>query len=287
MIASQKPFASVGNDFSAVPGPIIIFNKSHSGSRLLARLVEESGVFMGAHQNESKDSLDMMELVNHLVCEYYPDYESLWGNRLMKQGKLHDLVLKVFSRHLDGFDPEGGGLWGWKLCETAYILPFLDFLFPDARFIHIIRDGRDVAFSDHTAPNSVFWRKIYFNTGSITTWFGLKMNARDYRKRSHVYNTIHWANSVMVGRSYGMMLREKYMEVRYEDLCLNFGGTAERVQDFIGVEERSEVIKKISQDVYTTSVGKHRHQPKRKVKEVVEAAKPLLFSLGYLGSDNR
>jgi hypothetical protein len=41
--------------------PVVVFNKSHSGSRLLAGLIAEAGIFMGAHQNESNDSWDILE----------------------------------------------------------------------------------------------------------------------------------------------------------------------------------------------------------------------------------
>jgi hypothetical protein len=62
------------------------------------------------------------------------------------------LVREVMRRHLEGFDAGAARPWGWKLCETTYAVPVIDFLFPGAKFIHLIRDGRDVAFCDHHAP---------------------------------------------------------------------------------------------------------------------------------------
>ena len=43
----------------------------------------------------------------------------------------------------------------------------------EARYIHLIRDGRDVAFSDHHAPDKAFWRKVYFNTDRIRDLAGV------------------------------------------------------------------------------------------------------------------
>lgn len=266
-------------------GPVVIFNKSHSGSRFLARLVRESGVFMGAHVNESNDSLDVLRLVEHLVTRYYPDYGPLWDARAPADPELAGLVRDVFAAHLEGFDRGGGGAWGWKLCETVYILPVLDALFPAARYIHLIRDGRDVAFCDHTRPRDDFWKKVYFNTHRIESWRGLKMTRRDYQRRSHIYNALHWVNSVQLGRAYGAMLRERCLEVRYEDLCLRFDATAARVLEFIGAGARPDVIERLRPEVRADSVGKHRDQPRRKVAQVLEVAKPLLLALGYLDAD--
>ena len=160
-------------DIETVGGPIVVFNKSHSGSRLLAALLQSAGVFMGSNLNSSNDALDLLKLIRYLVINYYPDYTSLWQYD-RKDETLVRLIQTTFENHLKKW--AGRGTWGWKLCETTYILPVVDFLFPEAKYIHLIRDGRDVAFSDHRAPHDVFWRKVYFNTGNIVEWRGMRMD---------------------------------------------------------------------------------------------------------------
>ena len=281
--ATYNALTIVRDELQRLGPPIVVFNKSHSGSRLLARLIANADIFMGAHQNESNDSWDVLKLVEYLVSRYYPDYSPLWTPDGAADRVLPDLIREVFESHNEGLSP--GASWGWKLCETAYILPVLDFLFPGARYIHLIRDGRDVAFTDHRPPNRPFWKKIYFNTDGIMAWRGLKFHSRDYAQRSHIYNAMHWANSVAVGRAYGAMLRERYLEVRYEDLCGSFEETATGILKFIGASNIPVTIEKMRRSVYTKSVHKHLNQPKEKVREVVEIAKPLLLSLGYLKPD--
>ena len=271
--------------FGRLPGPVVVFNKSHSGSRLLAELIEESGIFMGAHQNESRDSLDMLGLVEDLVLRYYPDYSSLWDGRLAGDRALSKFARNVVESHLQGC-PEGRA-WGWKLCETAFILPVVDYLFPRARYIHLIRDGRDVAFSDHHAPDKPFWKKIYFNTDKIVGWQDLALTWKDYGRRSPIYNALHWANSVLVGRTYGQMLRDRYLEIRYEDLCLDFDRTAGLVLDFAGAPDPSGAIARVRPRVRTDRVRTYLNQPRRKVRKVSELIKPLLLALGYLEDDDR
>lgn len=270
---------------SGLDGPVVIFNKSHSGSRMLAELVAAGGVFLGAHVNESWDSLPLLELVSALVRQYYPDYGPLWDPSLPGDAALAKLAVRVFEKHLEGFAPQAGRPWGWKLCETVYILPVLDYCFPRARYVHLIRDGRDVAFCDHRAPDDPFWRKVYFNTERIRTFQGRRLTPQAYRRQSPFYNALHWMNSVTVGRHFGMMLRERYLEVRYEDLCTGFETAARRVLDFIAAPNPDNALRTLSAKVYPTSVGKHRQQPARRLREVMPLIKPLLLSLGYLLED--
>ncbi len=69
---SSPTLDSFRDRFSSYSAPIIVFNKSHSGSRVLARLLEAAGVFMGSHLNESYDSLDIFQLVEYLVTALLP-----------------------------------------------------------------------------------------------------------------------------------------------------------------------------------------------------------------------
>ena len=268
-----------------LPPPVVVFNKSHSGSRLLARVLACGGIFLGSHQNESYDSVDVLDLVRHVVQRYYPDYSAIWNGEITDDARLPDLIREVFRRHLDGFDVSQSQPWGWKLCETTYILPLIDFLFPAAKYIHLIRDGRDVAFCDHVAPSEPFWKKIYFNTDDIASWRGYRLTGPDYRKRSYIYNTIHWVNSVRLGRSYGAMLRERYLEVRYEDLCGNFARTVEQVLGFLGLTSAPATIEALRPAVHTHSIAKYRQASWWKMRRVLDIAKPELLSLGYLASE--
>ncbi len=61
--------------------PVIVFNASHSGSRLLALMLKRLGVFMGSNLNESEDSLDLFELVRYIVERHAPDYSGLFASR--------------------------------------------------------------------------------------------------------------------------------------------------------------------------------------------------------------
>jgi LPS sulfotransferase NodH len=286
MTTPACPLEAVREDFRSLGSPVVVFCKSHSGSRLLARAIEGAGYHMGAHQNESSDSLDLLRLVRHLVERYYPDYRPLWSHDGDQRDRAStaELIREVFADHLQG-SGNPGGRWGWKLCETGYILPVIDFLFPQARYIHLIRDGRDVAFCDHTPADTPFWKKVYFNTDRMEVWRRYRLNCQDYHRRSHLFNALHWVNSVRIGRDYGAMLRDRYLEVRYEELCGDFRSQVRKILAHIGVADDSAAVSRLATSVHSRSIGKYRLEPRSKVREVLQIEQALLLELGYLGTD--
>jgi hypothetical protein len=284
-IGTSPTLDVVRQRFAHLPPPVIVFNKSHSGSRVLSALLSSAGIFMGAHRNESGDSLDVLDLVTALVRDYYPDYAPLWAPDRAPDRALASLAAHAFERHLDGYGAGAMRPWGWKLCEGTFIIPALDYCFPDARYIHLIRDGRDVAFANHHGPTDDWWRKIYFDTDRIRTVQGLPLTGASYRRRSHLFNALHWLNAVTAGRHFGMMLRDRCLEVRYEDLCMDFDRTARRVLAFAGAPLIDAALSELEPTIRATAIGKFRSKPRHDVREATALMKPLLLSLGYLSED--
>ena len=281
-VASPISLPAVREWTTSLPPPVVIFNKSHSGSRLLAELVRASGIYMGARQNESGDSQDILELVEYVVEHHYPGFNRLWRCDEGQDVELCALITRAFRRHLDGMETQR---WGWKLSETAYVLPLLDYLFPQARYLHLIRDGRDIAFSDHVPPFNAFWQKIYTNTAGMHYWHGLwfgRLSKLAYRVDPLPYNVQHWINSVTVGRQFGAMLRDRYMETRYEDLCLRFDVEALRILSFINAPNVASAIATLRSSVAVTAIGKFRRRLPWQRWRAERLARPLLVELGYL-----
>ncbi|MFQ5570225.1 MAG: sulfotransferase [Rhodothermales bacterium] len=98
---------------------------------------------------------------------------------------------------------QGKPLAGEKTPDYGRHLPLLHALFPWARFIHIIRDGRDVALStlewahEHKGPGRWAWWQVD-PLATCALW---------------------WRWQVSTGRQNGAALgSDRYFEVRYEDL---------------------------------------------------------------------
>lgn len=258
---------------SAIGPPIVVFNASHSGSRLLAQMLKRLGVFMGADLNESQDSLPIFSLVRYLVEAHAPDF-----TRLLEDGDpaLPGRIQEAFRDHL-AVRPVGR--WGWKLPETGHVLPVISRLFSDARYIHLVRDGRDVAFSPFVAPKHPFWRKIYFNSDQITSWHGLGMTQRAYRAHGHLFNAQRWVNSVTLGRAHGAMLGRRYLEMSYEAVVADPAAALARVASFLEIEAPWARFDR--QEVSAQSVGKWRRAPRRAIRDLRPILEPTLAAFGY------
>lgn len=97
--------------------------------------------------------------------------------------------------------------WGDKTPSYVLDMEILWLLFPRCKFVHLIRDGRDVA----TSLRNVSW-------GSKD----LVKLARD------------WSWKVTLGRKMGEMIPQNYLEVHYEQLVRSPESTLARICQFLG-----------------------------------------------------
>jgi hypothetical protein len=98
--------------------------------------------------------------------------------------------------------------------------------FPDAKFLHIIRDPRDIALSLERRKWS---RPLPWD-----------------KDRALLAAGLYWKWIVRRGREYGALLSAKYMEVRYEDLVRRPGEILADVGDFLQHELDFNRIQKAS-----------------------------------------
>jgi hypothetical protein len=126
---------------------------------------------------------------------------------------LRDLVEIVYRWHMQA---DGKVRWGDKTPLYIGILPELARMFPDARFIHLIRDGRDVAKS-FRATDWVGW---YWHD-----------NAREWIRALEC----HW-------RWIRSDIRDRILEVRYEKLVLETETTLQEICRFIGEEFEPQML---------------------------------------------
>ncbi len=111
----------------------------------------------------------------------------------------------------------------WLNKTPAYIsqLNFLKTVFPDMKFIHCVRDGRDVGCSVITRP---------------------------WGPRTFLEAAPWWRDTVEKGIQFGQQNQQHYLEIRYEDLITEPAQILFQVFTWLGVVDDTELILKQYQD---------------------------------------
>ena len=108
--------------------------------------------------------------------------------------------------------------WGDKTPLYMQHLPLLERLFPEASFVHLIRDGRDAALSFLSVPR-----------GIMTEGWGYPRDVAGF--------ACQWATEVRAARTLGERVGPgRYLELRYEALVADPAGELRRTCSFAGLE---------------------------------------------------
>lgn len=205
-------------EFLAAPAPpSFVVGAPRSGTTLIQHMLRshpalsiptgESHFFIPLMQGEAcYGSAEFLETDLHGIRL---DVEAFTA-QLVAQGRrtMRDLISGLFEANAAG---EGKPRWGDKTPYYVLHMPALVRWWPEAKFIHIVRDGRDVALS-------LFARRHDFAV--YNTYFAAR----------------YWEQYVETGRTDGSNLPSgQYLELRYEDLLTDQRGAMEAVCSFLDI----------------------------------------------------
>lgn len=180
------------------------------------------------------------------------------------------LVDAVFRAHLEAVGAEFVR-WGDKTPLNALYLPWINDLFPDAQYIHMLRDGRDVAVS-------------YVRAGLYD---------------SLEESTDRWIESVRHARRLSRRVpRNRFLEVRYENLVSSPWEEVARVAQFLGIEPRADMREywrngrelgdtgrphheNVGRPVNTDSIGRWKTLTVSEQQKLGKLLGPILEIVGY------
>jgi Sulfotransferase family len=143
--------------------PVIFIGMHRSGTSMLGRLLEELGMFFGAHKDENNEALFFQDINEWLLNQCggrwdnpTPFTQYFWrSDEAVKWTELYIRNLMASPRSLQFLGPRlalrgiaGLSLpWGWKDPRNTFTLPLWLRIFPDAKVVSIERNGVDVAQS--------------------------------------------------------------------------------------------------------------------------------------------
>lgn len=187
----------------------------------------------------------------------------------------------------------------------AYKEPFMTFAaerlaahFRGARILHLIRDGRDCADSLDRAYGSALsdevlradadlWRRVGSEIGvarrfgaSMIPWWVSAGREEEFLSASRPERYLWlWHAAVERGRGAGAVAGERYLEVRYEDLCRDPRATGDAIREFLDVPASRRFDRALTR-ARTTSVGIAGSRGRSEPRPPQAAA--LLRELGYV-----
>ena len=189
--------------------PIVIGGSGGSGTRVLRNALIAASVFMGTRVNAAGDALDFEPWldcrINHILAATRTlDYSLSDLPCALRTEILDELRFRVggYVRDL----PRPGMPWGWKNPRSIFMLPFLAELFPALRFVHVVRDGRDMAFSGNQNQLRKHFEALVGDDHDAMT---------QAEKSAVMWQAVNCGAAAAGSR----LLQERYTALRFEDVC--------------------------------------------------------------------
>lgn len=183
-------------------------------------------------------------LAAHPAVAYLFEVSDIWNaifpdrddDRLEREDAEHREAVERLHRELAGrVDDPSAGVILEKNPKHALRVGFLDAAFPGCRFLHLVRDGRDVV-------SSLMFRNRGSRWGHLRVP-GWKELLERYPEASHARCAHQWRAAVKAVEEDARDLDPaRLLRVRYEDLVSEPVETATSTLNFLGLEVTPEVL---------------------------------------------
>ncbi len=242
--------------------------RGHSGTRVLAWALQKLGVPMGAIPEVPTGDVQDRRFTRVIkrICR-----ASL---RQPVTAPPNPRLLRIFQqavhRYLQWLGQPAGS-WGWKFPETYLIPHYVAASFPLARHLHMVRDGRDVAFKQHLTddPHRRLGRRLLRQLAVLD-------------KAHPIQAAISWEFQVRRYDAFLQAAQPTVHTIAFESLCRDPLATMQGVCDFLGCEMTPECRAYLEGQVNPQKIAQFRHEDPRQIAEVEAAIAPTLARLGYL-----
>ena len=166
--------------------------------------------------------------------------------------------------------------------ELAHLVDVLPLAYPDARIVHIVRDGRDVACSlldkPWLRPQQTRADDAGIAYGAHARFWVEPDRRREFEEASDVRRAAWvWRSYVTAARS----ARSTVHELRYEDVAARPAEVAESLAAYL--DAPTEPLAAALGHAHASSVGRYRRDlDERQLADVEAEAGALLRELGYM-----
>jgi hypothetical protein len=205
---ARRGLARLGGDAAR---PIVVGATGGSGTRAVHGALARAGAFMGRELNHAGDAMAFEPLLDTYINRVLEntqglDYRAADLPEGLRAALLEELAEVVARYRADR--PERAPAWGWKNPRSMYLLPLIAEVCPGLRFIHLVRDGRDMALSDNQNQLNKHFAALF---GAAPGTDGEPAPVASIRLWARV--------NLDVARWGERRLGRRYVRLRFEDLC--------------------------------------------------------------------
>ena len=271
--------------------PLAVGGVGGSGTRIVAHILQELDFYLGEDLNKQFDNLwftllfkrkeilqnslaeinillsifmkgmisneiftqEEVELINHLASSATNPHPEPW---------LKERAKSLLAR--DNSEREIRS-WGWKEPNTHLIIEKLQYSLPKLKYIHVVRNGLDMAYSR--------------NQNQLKLW-GSHFLQQEYQI-SPYYSLKYWLKVHQHILEVAQLMKDKFLWLNYDELCLNPHKVINQIIEFLELEISSSYRDRLSKLVKVPdSMGRFKNYK----LDVFEPSDVVL--VGELGFDN-
>ncbi len=219
--------------------PIIIIGMHRSGTSMVSRLLEELGLFLGHKKQKDHEAIFFVGINDWLLNQSGGSWDHPQAFRYLLENEHIRSLAETYTKYIISTPQVAGYLglsrylkyrslqkldipWGWKDPRSTFTLPFWLDLFPDAKVIHIYRNGIDVANSLKVREDKAFSR----TSQPINDQYKKKLYMIRPKKGGFIHSVrctsldggfSLWEEYLREARKHVNSLGERALEFRYED----------------------------------------------------------------------
>ncbi len=225
-----------------------------SGTRALAQILIDAGVYMGDDLNRQNDNLiftrlfknpswyesaskeeitERLNIFKDYMEEDRLDFNSAsllikasmnnptlsWPNKT----RALKILRKIFSA------PKERSIWGWKEPNTQIYINEISDYFSNLKYVHIVRHGLDMAFSN--------------NKQQLKNWgykYRIYLNGNESKDEIAYKQMEYWSRSTKDAINKGKNLGDRFLLVNHSIFCEQPVEQVKRLIQFLGLEVRKD-----------------------------------------------
>jgi len=207
------------NNFENDQSPILIGGVGGSGTRVVAEILIKMGFHMGHDLNKSND------YINYRLAKTLKDMKQ--AHNPIKKNEIEQVIkerIQTIEKEIKENIPTDSSFygWGWKVPGNFYNLEYTTLAFKNLKYIHLIRNGLDMAFSK--------------NQNQLRNWgFYFGVDPTKYNKNSASLKYWISANKYAISKGKSL-LNKRFHLIYFDDLVDNTSDTIFKLAKFLNVE---------------------------------------------------